>query len=187
MKITGNEIRVGNVLAYKGRLWSVVKTEHVKPGKGGAYVQLELKGVQDTTKLNERLRSDETVERVRLEEAPYQFLFSDGEQMTLMHQETFDQITAPLEALGACAPFLQEGMAVTVCMHDGAIISLRLPDTVVLEVSEADPVVKGQTATGSYKPALLENGVRILVPPYITPGTKIVVHTQTQEYVERAK
>lgn len=187
MKIDGNAIRTGNVLDYKGRLWVAVKTEHVKPGKGGAYMQVELKDIRDKTKLNERFRSDEKVERVRLEESPYQFLFSDGQDMTLMNPETFDQITVPLEELGESAPFLQEGMEIVVCRHEEEVVSVRLPDTVVMEVVEADPVVKGQTATASYKPAILENGVRVMVPPYITPGTKIVVNTQTQEYLERAK
>ena len=187
MKITANEIRIGNVLEHKGRLWNVVKTTHVKPGKGGAYMQLELKDIRDKTKLEERLRSDETVEKVRLEEAPYQFLFSDGQDITVMHQETVDQLTISLETLGHAAPFLQEGMVLTICMYEADVISVRLPDSVIMEVVEADPVVKGQTATSSYKPGVLENGVRILVPPYITPGTKIVVNTQTQEYVERAK
>jgi elongation factor P len=187
MKINGNEIRMGYVLEYQGRLWMVVKTEHVKPGKGGAYMQVELKDIQSGTKLNERFRSAETVERARLEEAPHQYLFSDGDSMTLMNQETFDQLIIPLETLGDQAPFLQEGMVVSVCSHESTIISVRLPDSVILEVVEADPVVKGQTASASYKPAVLEIGVRVMVPPYITAGTKIVLNTQTQEYLERAK
>ncbi|MGL6188058.1 MAG: elongation factor P [Holosporales bacterium] len=187
MKINGNEIRPGNVIEHKGRLWVAVKTEHVKPGKGGAYMQVELKDLRENTKLNERFRSGETVERVRLEERLYQFLFSDDSQMTVMDQETFDQIMVPLEELGDAAPFLQEGMILTVCLYEEKVVSVRLPETVIMEVVEADPVVKGQTATSSYKPAVLENGLKVLVPPYITSGTKIVIKTETQEYVERAK
>jgi elongation factor P len=187
MKIDGNAVRQGNVIELEGRLWLVVEAIHTKPGKGGAYMQVELKGLQDKVKLNRRFRSDEKVEQVRLEELPYQYLFSEGDQFTLMDTQTYDQITLSLDMLGPSAPFLQEGMQLMVCRHEQDIVSAKLPDSVIMEVVEADPVVKGQTATSSYKPAMLENGVRILVPPYITSGTKVVVNTQTQEYVERAK
>jgi len=187
MKINVNEIRPGNVLEYRDRLWLVVKTEHVKPGKGPAYQQVELKDLVDGTKLNERFRAAETVERVRLEEKDYQFLYEEGGQLHLMDQETFEQIAIDQALLGDALPFLQEGMTLTVQTYEGRPLNVRLPETVVLEVVEADPVVKGQTAAASYKPAVLENGVRIMVPPHIEAGTKVVVNIAEQSYVERAR
>ena len=187
MKINGNEIRPGYVLEHKDRLWMVVKAEHVKPGKGPAYQQVELKDLVDGTKLNERFRAAETVERVRLEEKEYQYLYEEGEQLNLMEQETFEQMTIGKELLGDSLPFLQEGMAITVQTYEGRPLMVRLPDTSVLEVIEADPVVKGQTAAASYKPAVLENGVRIMVPPHIEAGTRVVVNIALASYVERAK
>ncbi|HZA65406.1 MAG TPA: elongation factor P [Geminicoccaceae bacterium] len=187
MKINGNEIRPGYVLEHKDRLWMVVKAEHVKPGKGPAYQQVELKDLVDGTKLNERFRAAETVERVRLEEKEYQYLYEEGEQLNLMEQETFEQMTIGKELLGDSLPFLQEGMAITVQTYEGRPLMVRLPDTSVLEVIEADPVVKGQTAAASYKPAVLENGVRIMVPPHIEAGTRVVVNIAEASYVERAK
>jgi elongation factor P len=164
-----------------------VKAEHVKPGKGPAYQQVELKDLIDGTKLNERFRAAETVERVRLEERTYQYLYEEGEQLNLMEQETFEQMTIGKALLGNSLPFLQEGMALQVQTYEGRPLMVRLPDTSVLEVVEADPVVKGQTAAASYKPAVLENGVRIMVPPHIEAGTKVVVNIAEASYVERAK
>ena len=187
MKINGNAIRPGNVIEHQGRLWRAVKIQHTQPGKGGAYLQVELKDIRDGTKLNERFRSSETVERVRLDEAEYQFLFRDGDDITLMDTESYDQITVNRDMIGDPAVFLQDGMMVTVMSHEGETISVQLPDTVVMEVVEADAVVKGQTASSSYKPAVLENGERILVPPHIEAGTKIVVNTADGSYAERAK
>lgn len=187
MKINGNAIRPGNVIEHNGRLWRAVRIQHTQPGKGGAYLQVELKDIRDGTKLNERFRSSETVERVRLDEQPYQFLYRDGDQITLMDNETFEQITVNVDMIGEPAAFLQEGMQVTVMSYEGEPISVELPDTVIMTVTEADPVVKGQTASSSYKPARLENGVRILVPPHIESGTRIVVNTADGTYVERAK
>ena len=187
MKINGNEIRPGYVLEHKDRLWMVVRAEHVKPGKGPAYQQVELKDLVDGTKLNERFRAAETIERVRLEEREYQYLYEEGEQLNLMEQETFEQMTIGKQLLGDSLPFLQEGMALTVQTYEGRPLMVRLPDTSVLEVVEADPVVKGQTAAASYKPAVLENGVRIMVPPHIEAGTKVVVNIAEASYVERAK
>jgi elongation factor P len=187
MKINGNEIRPGHVLEHKERLWMAVKAEHVKPGKGPAYQQVELKDLIDGTKLNERFRAAETVERVRLEEREYQFLYEDGDHLTLMDQETFEQMTLPKDLLGDRLPFLQEGMVLTVQTYEGRPLMARLPETAVLEVVQADPVVKGQTAAASYKPAVLENGVRIMVPPHIEAGTKVVVNIAEATYVERAK
>lgn len=187
MKISGNDIRPGYVLEHKDRIWAVVKAEHVKPGKGPAYQQVELKDLVDGTKLNERFRAVETVERVRLDEKPYQFLYEDEGKLNLMDQESFEQIQIDQSLLGDTSPFLQEGMTVTVQSCEGRALMARLPDTTVLTVVEADPVVKGQTAAASYKPAILENGVRIMVPPHVETGTRVVVNIHEATYVERAK
>ena len=166
MKINGNEIRPGNVIEHKGGLWVAVKTQAVKPGKGPAYAQVELKNAIDGTKLNERFRSSETVERVRLEQKDYQFLFADGDMLTFMDMDTYDQIEIPKDFLEERAAFLQDGMKVTVESHEGTPIGVAIPDQVTLAVVEAEPVVKGQTAASSYKPAMLENGVRVMVPAF---------------------
>jgi elongation factor P len=187
MKISGNAIRPGNIILHKARLWVAVKTQHTQPGKGGAYLQVELKDVCDGTKLNERFRSSESVERVHLDEKQYQFLYEEGEALALMDTETFEQIYIPKEILGDSVAFLKDGMILTVVSHVGSIVGAELPEAVVMEVTEAEPVVKGQTASSSYKPAVLENGVRIMVPPHIAVGTKVVVNTADGTYVERAK
>ena len=187
MKINGNSIKPGNIIEHQGRLWRAVKTQHTQPGKGGAYLQVELKDIRDGTKLNERFRSSETVERVRLDEHPYQFLFSAGDEYTFMDQNTFEQIALNGELIGEPAVFLQEGMVVTLESYEGSPISVELPETVTMRIVEADAVVKGQTASSSYKPATLENGVRVMVPPHIGSGTRIVVNTADATYVERAK
>ena len=186
MKIDGNAIRPGNVIEHKGRLWVAVKTQHVKPGKGGAFLQVELKDIRDGTKLNERFRSSETVERVRLDEKDYQYLYAEGDFSTLMDTETYEQIQVRTDMIGEPAAFLQEGMMVTVMSYEGEAISVKLPDTVVMTVVEADPVVKGQTAASSYKPAVLENGIRILVPPFIAAGERVIVDTNELTYLRRA-
>jgi elongation factor P len=187
MKINGNEIRPGNVIEHKGTLWVAVKTQAVKPGKGPAYAQVELKNAIDGTKLNERFRSSETVEKVRLEQKDYQFLFADGEMLTFMDMDTYDQIQIRSDFLEERAAFLQDGMKVTVESHEGRPIGVTLPDQVTLAVVEAEPVMKGQTAASSYKPAMLENGVRILVPPFIGVGERVVVDTNEITYVRRAE
>jgi elongation factor P len=186
MKINGNEIRPGNVIQHKGHLWVAVKTQAVKPGKGPAYAQVELKNAIDGTKLNERFRSSETVERVRLEQKDYQYLYADGDMLTFMDMDTYDQIQIPREFLEERAAFLQDGMKVTVESHEGRPIGISLPDQVTLAVVEAEPVVKGQTAASSYKPALLENGVRVMVPPFVGVGERVVVDTTELTYVRRA-
>ena len=187
MKINGNAVRPGFVIEHQGRLWRAIKTQHTQPGKGGAYLQVELKDVRDGTKLNERFRSSETVERVELDKHDYQFLFADGDAYTLMDQETFEQIVINADLIGEPAVFLQEGMKVTVQAHEGEPLSVTLPDTVTMKIVEADPVVRGQTAASSYKPAKLENGVRVMVPPHIENGMRIVVNTADSSYVERAR
>lgn len=187
MKINGNAIRPGYIVKHNDRLWLAVKIQHTQPGKGGAYLQVELKDIRTGTKLNERFRSSETVERVRLDERDYQYLFNSGDDYTLMDAETFEQITVHKDMIGEPAVYLQEGMVVIVSSHEGEIISVSLPDTVVMQIVEAEPVVKGQTASSSFKPAVLENGERIMVPPHIESGTRVVVNTADGSYVERAK
>lgn len=188
MKINGNAIRPGNVIEHQGRLWRAVKIMHTQPGKGGAYLQVELKDIRDGTKLNERFRSSETVERVRLDQRAYQFIYQDGDTFMFMDTETFEQIGIDASLLGEDQiPYLQENMVVTIESHVESPIGVQLPDLVTLEIVEADAVVKGQTASSSYKPAILENGVKILVPPHIEAGTRVVVNTTDGTYVERAK
>lgn len=188
MKIHGNAIRPGMVIEHEGRLWRAVKIQHTQPGKGGAYLQVELKDIRSGTKLNERFRSSQNVERVRLDQRPSQYLYADGAMFTFMDNETYDQSTLDTGAITEeQIPFLQEGMTVTIESFEGSPIAIRLPDSVVLEVTEADAVVKGQTASSSYKPATLENGLRTQVPPHITTGTKVVISTADGSYVERAK
>ncbi|MCW8916727.1 MAG: elongation factor P [Magnetovibrio sp.] len=188
MKINGNAIRPGMVIEHQGRLWRAVKIQHTQPGKGGAYLQVELKDLQSNTKLNERFRSSETVDRVSLEQREYQYLYTDGETFTFMDNETYEQIELSADMIGEDqVPYLQESMNVEIESHEETTIGIALPQTVICEVVEADAVVKGQTASSSYKPAVLDNGVRTLVPPHIAAGTRIVVNTEDGSYVERAK
>ncbi len=186
MKINGNEIRPGNVIQHNNSLWVAVKTNAVKPGKGGAFNQVELKNLLDGSKLNERFRASETVERVRLEQKDYQYLYENGDMLTFMDLETYDQIELPSEFVGERSAFLQDGMQVTVESHEGKPIGITLPEHVTLEVTETEPTVKGQTAASSYKPATMENGLRVMVPPFVDVGQKIVVSTAEVEYVKRA-
>jgi len=187
MKINGNAVRPGMVLEHKGALWRVARTQATQPGKGGAYNQVEMKNLRDGTKLNERFRAAETVERAYLEQKPYQYLYADGELLTLMDGETYEQITIETGLIEVGLPFLQEGMELTVEMFEGQPIGVVLPDTVTITVSETEPVVKGQTAASSFKPALLENGERVMVPPHIEVGARIVVNIAEATYAERAK
>ena len=186
MKINGNEIRPGNVIEHKGGLWVAVKLQHVKPGKGGAFAQVELKNLIDNSKLNERFRSAETVEKIRLEQKDYQYLYEADGMLTFMDTSTYEQIELPVDFVGERAAFLQDGMEVTVESHEGRPLGISLPDHVTLEVTDTEPVVKGQTATSSYKPALMDNGVRVMVPPFINVGDKIVVDTNEVTYLRRA-
>ena len=174
------------MLEHDGGLWVAVKTAHVKPGKGGAFAQVELKNLIDGRKLNERFRANETVERVRLEQKDFQYLYEEGDSLVFMDNESYEQLELQKDFVGERAAFLQDGMVVTVEMHEERPIGVKLPDTVVLAVSETEAVVKGQTAASSYKPATMENGVRVMVPPFITADEKIVVDTNELTYVKRA-
>ena len=186
MKMNAVDIRPGNILEYEGGLWKAVKIQHTQPGKGGAYMQVELKNIEDGRKTNVRFRSAETVEKVRLETQDFQFLFADGEELTFMDKETFEQTIVQRDMIGDQAAFLADGMDVILETHEGRPISVQLPQHVEAEVVEADAVVKGQTASASYKPAVLDNGVKIMVPPHVTAGTRVVVDTGEFTYVKRA-
>ena len=185
-KISGNEIRPGTVVEHDGGLWVAVKTNTVKPGKGGAYNQVELKNLINGTKLNERFRSAETVEQVDLEYKDFSFLYQQGESLVFMDTESYEQLELQKDFVGERAAFLQDGMMVTVRLYGEKPIGVSLPDQVVLSITEADPVVKGQTAASSYKPAILENGIRVLVPPFIEAGERILVDTNEITYLRRA-
>ncbi len=185
MKINGNQISPGNVIEHNDSLWVAVKTSHVKPGKGGAFAQVELKNVYNGSKLNERFRATEKVERVRLEQKDYQYLYSDAGMLSFMDMESYEQIELEAEFVGERAAFLQEGMTVSVESYEGKNISVSLPEHVTLEVTETEPTIKGQTASSSYKPATCDNGMRIMVPPFITVGEKIIVATEDSTYVRR--
>lgn len=185
-KINGNEIRPGNILEHDGGLWAAVKVNHVKPGKGGAFAQVELKNLRDGRKLNERFRSEDKVERVRLEQKDQQFLYESDGRLVFMDSETFEQTELDAELLGERRPFLQDGMTATVEYYDEEALSVSIPQKVTCTVAETEPVVKGQTAANSYKPAILDNGVRIMIPPFVGEGEAIVVNTEVFEYSERA-
>ena len=187
MKISVNDIKPGHVLLHQDALWLVVKTSHVKPGKGGAFLQTELKNVEDGRKLNERFRAADRVERVRLEQRAHQFLYRDGGQLVFMDTESFDQRELTPDIVGERALFLQEGMQVTVESHEERIIGVRLPAQIDVRIAEADAVVKGQTQSSSYKPAALENGVKIMVPPFVCAGETVTIDTDTLEYIRRAE
>ncbi len=186
MKISGVDIRPGNIIEYEGGIWRAVKIQHTQPGKGGAYMQVEMKNLIDGRKTNVRFRSAETVERVRLDTKDFQFLYPEGDTLVFMDKETYDQVTLPRDLLGDQAAFLTDGMDVVMELHDDRAISVQLPTQVEATIVEADAVVKGQTASSSYKPAILDNGVRIMVPPHIASGTRIVVDVYEQAYVKRA-
>jgi elongation factor P len=175
MKISGVDIRPGNILEYEKGIWKVAKTQHTQPGKGGAFMQVEMKNLIDGRKTNVRFRSADTVERVRLDTKDFQYLYADGEALVFMDGDTYDQINLPSDLLGDAAAFLQDGMQVTLEMYDERPISVQLPEQ-----------VEGQTASSSYKPAILDNGVRVMVPPHIESGTRIIVDVYERTYVGKA-
>ena len=187
MKQQANLIRAGQVIEHEGRRWTVLKQQIISPGKGGAFIQVEMRDLKTGNKTNERWRTADTVERLMTEEKEYTYSYTDGTNLVLMDPETFEQAMIPVDILGDQAAFLQDNMPVTVDLVEGDPVGMHLPATVVLEVVEADPVVKGQTAASSYKPAKLSNGVKTSVPPFIETGEKIVVRTEDGSYVERSK
>lgn len=185
-KINGNEIRPGNVLDIDGGLWAAVKVDHVKPGKGGAFAQVEMRNLRNGSKLNERFRSADKVERVRLEQKDQQFLYESDGMLVFMDTETYEQIELSSELLGERRPFLQDGMTIVVEFYDDEALNATLPQKVTCTVIETEPVVKGQTAANSFKPAILDNGVKVMVPPFVAQDEKVVINTEAMEYSERA-
>ena len=185
MKINAGEIRVGMLLEYKNDLWLVLKTQHVKPGKGGAFAQVEMKSVGKNTKLNERFRSSETVEKAEIEEKKFNFLYLDEENCHFMDNKTFEQISISKILTEEKFKLLKENLEVTISFMDEKPISLNLPNNVECVVDLTDVAIKGQTAASSYKPATLDNGIKINVPPFIESGDKIILDTRTLEYVKK--
>ena len=186
MKINGNEITPGNIIKHNDCIWLAVKTSHVKPGKGGAFAQVELKKIPEGTKLNERFRASETVERLRLENKTYQYLYTEGNLASFMDKETYEQIQISIGFIGEKISLLQDGMDVEIESHDETPINISFPDHITPKVIETEPTVKGQTAAASYKPAELENGLRIMVPPFVQVDESIILNTEDLSYVKRA-
>jgi len=187
MKILGNEIKPGMIIEHKGNLWSVLKTQHVKPGKGGAFNQVELKSIKKETKLNERFRSSDNVERAVLDEKKFNFLYEDENNCHFMDQSNFEQIAINKSLLGEKSKLLKENMEVNVQFYEDQALSVELPSSIELTIASTDAAIKGQTASSSYKPATLENGINITVPPFINSGDKIVLDTRTLEYIKKIK
>lgn len=185
-KINGNEIRPGNTLEHNGGLWTAVKVDHVKPGKGGAFAQVELRNLRNGSKLNERFRSADKVEKVRLEQKDQQFLYETDGMLVFMDMETYDQIELSAEILGERRPFLQDGMTVQIEYYEDEALSAAVPQKVTCMIVETEPVVKGQTAANSFKPAVLDNGIKIMVPPFVGQDEAVIVDTISMEYTERA-
>ncbi|PHQ97394.1 MAG: elongation factor P [Marinosulfonomonas sp.] len=185
-KINGNEIRPGNVLEHNDSLWLAVKVGHVKPGKGGAFAQVEMKNLRNGSKLNERFRAADKVERVRLEQKDQQFLYESNDMLVFMDMDTYEQVELPVDILGERRAFLQDGMMVVIEYHEAEALSATLPQKVTCKVAETEPAVKGQTAAKSFKPATLDNGIKVMVPPFIGQDEDIIVDTISMEYSERA-
>jgi elongation factor P len=185
-KINGNEIKPGAILEHDNGLWAAVKVNHVKPGKGGAFAQVELKNLRDGRKLNERFRSEDKVERVELDMKDQQFLYETDGRLVFMDAETFEQVEIDADLLGDRRPFLQDGMTASVEYYGDEALNVRIPQKVTCRVVETEPVQNGQSASKSFKPAILDNGVRIMIPPFVGADEDIVVHTELMEYSERA-
>ena len=185
MKITANEIRTGMLLEHKGDLWEVLKTQHVKPGKGGAFAQVEMKSINKNTKLNERFRSSETIEKASIEEDKFSFSYEDDRKYYFINTKTFDQIEIKKEIIGQKGKMLQENLEVSVSFHNENPIMIQLPNQVTSKVVMTEAALKGQTVSSSYKPATLENGIKIQVPPFIEVDDEIIIDTRTSEYVKK--
>ena len=185
MKINATEIRVGMLLEYKNELWQVLKTQHVKPGKGGAFAQVEMKSINKNTKLNERFRSSESVEKASLDEINYNFLYEDEKNYFFMNPKSFDQIEINKDIVGEKGKLLTENLEVTISFYNENAILVELPNQVTCKIKSTDAALKGQTVSSSYKPALLENGLNIQVPPFIEPEDEIIIDTRTLEYIKK--
>jgi elongation factor P len=187
VKVAASQLRKGSVVDIDSKLYVVLTAQNIHPGKGTPVTQLDMRRISDGVKVSERYRTTETVERAFVDEREYQFLYNDGDGYHFMEPATYEQVAVPAEIVGDMQLYLQDGMLVHISTHDGVPIAMELPARVTLEIVETEPVVKGQTASGSYKPAVLNNGLRIMIPTYITAGTKVVVNTESGEYMERAK
>lgn len=187
MKIQANTMRPGMVIEHQGKQWSILKIELLQPGKGGAFIQVEMRDIATGNKSNDRWRTQESVEKLEVRERDSQYLYQDGDLYTFMDTETYDQFSLSADDLAGKEVYLQDGMAVMANTIEGKPVGIDLPQTVTLEVVEAEPVVKGQTAASSYKPGVMENGVKVMIPPFVEAGTRIVVNTADGTYVERAK
>jgi elongation factor P len=188
MKISANSLRAGNVIVHNNDLWVISKTpEHTKPGKGGAYVQVEMKNLQTNTKLNERFSSSDYIEKAQLENRNLQFLYLEDNNLVLMDSETFEQILINKIMVGERLPFLEDNMMLKVQFFEEKPLNIELPQNIIAEIMQTDPVIKGSTVTSSYKPAILTNGIKVMVPPYLVIGEKIIVKTEDISFVERAK
>ena len=187
MKVQASSLRKGNVVDLEGKLYVVLTAQNIHPGKGTPVTQLDMRRISDGVKVSERYRTTESVERATVDDRNYTFLYEDGEGYHFMNPENYDQVVVSKEVVGDAAPWLQDGMTVTLSTHDGVPIALELPRLVTFEIVETEPAVKNQTASSSYKPAILTNGARIMVPPYIAAGTRVVILTEDGSYQERAK
>jgi elongation factor P len=187
VKVIASSVRKGNVLDIDGKLCVVLKAENIHPGKGTPVTHLDMRRISDGVKITERYRTTEQVERAYLDEKTYNYLYEDDMGFNFMEPETFEQIAVPKDIIGDQSVYLQENMPVSISLHEGVPIAVELPPRVTLEIVEADPVVKGQTASSSFKPAVLSNGQRVMVPPHIQAGTRVVIMTADGSYVERAK
>jgi elongation factor P len=187
MKVAASSLRKGNVVEIDNKLYVVLRAENIHPGKGTPVSQIDMRRISDGVKVSERWRTTEQVERAFVDQRSHTYLYSDAEGFHFMNPENYDQLVAGPDIIGDWAPYLQDGMTVELSTHNGVAIAIELPARVALEIVETEPVTKGQTASSSYKPAMLSNGVRTMVPPYITAGTRIIVMTEDGSYVERAK
>lgn len=187
MKVIASQVRKGNVLEVEGQLYAVLSAENFHPGKGTPTTQIDMRRISDGIKVSQRYKTTEQLERAFVEDVDYQYLYDDGEGFTFMNGESFEQVSVPKDVVGDQAPYLQENMTVRLSMYEGTPIAIELPQRVTLEVVETEPTVKGQTASSSYKPAITSNGLRVMVPPHIGVGTRIVVTTADGAYAERAK
>ena len=185
MKLYASEIRVGMLIEYKDNLWQVLKTQHVKPGKGGAFAQVEMKSVNKNTKLNERFRSSESVEKASLDEIKFNYLYSDETDYYFMDPKSYEQINIKRDIVGEKGKMLTENLEVSICFYDEKPLTVELPNQVTCTIETTDVALKGQTVSSSYKPATLDNGINIQVPPFIDSGDKIIVDTRTMEYIKK--
>ena len=185
MKISGNEIKTGMIIEHNNDLWEVLKTQHVKPGKGGAFNQVEMKSVNKSTKLNERFRSSDNVERAIVEEIDFNFLYQDKEEFYFINNKTFEQLNINKKLIGEKSKFLSEGLEVKISLYEELPIKIDFPNQIESKIETTDAAIKGQTAASSYKPALLENGISILVPPFVESGDTIILDTRTIEYIKK--